>query len=122
MDQRIKKLWIKALLSGEFKQCKGHLSKNGQYCALGVLSVLALLDGVCTYNEEDGVGLFDNRKFLLSYNVMKWANIAQEKERFLDPDEHSVKINIKGKWTSVMELNDEGKSFKEIASLIERYL
>lgn len=92
MDERVKELWIKALRSGEFKQCRGHLSKNGRYCALGVLSLLALLEGICTFAEENGVGRFDNRKFNLSFNVMKWANISHDGERYLDPKEHEVKV------------------------------
>jgi hypothetical protein len=122
MDQRIKKLWIEALRSGEFKQGQGYLERDGRYCALGVLSVLAMLEGVCTYNYKDGLGLFDNRQFKLSYNVMKWADIAQDDEHFLNPIEHSVLINIKGSLTTVMDLNDQGKSFKQIANLIERYM
>jgi hypothetical protein len=53
---------------------------------------------------------------------MKWAEIAQDDERFLDPDEHAVILNIKGKSTSVLELNDKGMSFKKLASIIERHL
>jgi hypothetical protein len=122
MNKRIKTLWIKALKSGEFKQCKGYLAKDGKYCALGVLSVLALLEGACTYDEANGVGAFDNVRYRLSYGVMRWAEIAQDNERFLNPGELSVVINVQGFTTSVMELNDDGKSFKQIAELIERYL
>ena len=120
MDQRIKELWVSALRSGEFRQCKGYLSKNDQYCALGVLSVLALLEGVCTFSETKGVGRFDNRKFTLSFNVMRWADISQDDERYLDPEEHKVKISYKGIITTVIDLNDKGLSFTELASLIEK--
>jgi hypothetical protein len=122
MDQKIKKLWVKALRSGEFKQERGHLEKDGCYCALGVLSVLALLEGICTYEEVRGVGTFDKREFKLSYNVMKWANIAQDNERYLNPVEHGVIVSIKGEETTIMELNDIGLSFKKLASIIERHL
>ncbi len=122
MNKDIKKLWIMALRSGEFKQCKGYLAKEGKYCALGVLSTLAMLEGECTYSEDEGVGRFDNRRFRLSFNVMKWAGIAQEGERFLDPKELGVLIKIKNKRTSILDLNDGGKSFKEIARIIEMYL
>jgi hypothetical protein len=119
MDQRIKKLWIKALRSGEFKQCRGQLCKDDKYCALGVLSILALLEGVCTFDEVDGVGLFDHRRFTLSFNVMKWAGIAQEDEKFLDHEEHKVIIFVNDLKTTILELNDSGKTFKEIANYIE---
>jgi hypothetical protein len=122
MNKRVKDMWLKALRSGEFKQCRGFLAKNDKYCALGVLSILAVLEGICTFNDLKGVGTFDNRRFTLSYNVMKWAEIAQDDERFLDPDEHEVILNIKGKSTSVLELNDKGMSFKKLATIIERHL
>jgi hypothetical protein len=122
MNQRVKKLWVCALRSGEFKQGKGFLSRDGKYCALGVLSVLAMLEGECTYSEDNGVGRFDNRRFRLSYNVMKWAGIAQEGERFLNPQELGVLLKLKKKETSILELNDNGKSFSQIARIIEDYL
>lgn len=122
MNKRVKDMWLKALRSGEFKQVNGYLEKDGCYCALGVLSVLSLVEGYCTYNVENGIGSFDQRKFSLSYNVMKWAGIAQEDNRFLDEDEHEVIIKMKDDITSISELNDSGKSFKQIALIIERYL
>ena len=122
MDQRVKKLWIKALESGEFKQCRGHLSRDGKYCALGVLSVLSLLEGVCTYREEKGVGHFDNKKFTLSFNVMKWAGIAQEDEKYLDPEEHGLKVRYKNGFSTILDLNDEAVSFKKIAQVINENL
>jgi len=122
MDQKIKKIWIKALKSGEFKQCRGYLANDGKYCALGVLSILALLEGVCTYNEGEGIGKFDNRKFSLSFNIMKWAGIAQEDEKYLDPEEHEVKIRYKKGFSTILDLNDQGASFKEIARIINENL
>ena len=122
MNKNIKKLWIKALKSGEFKQGVGFLEKDGKYCALGILSLLALVEGICTYKEERGVGGFDNKRFNLSFNVMKWAGIAQDDERFLDPEEHKVLLTVRNTKTSILELNDSGKSLKEIAMFVEKYL
>ncbi len=122
MNKNIKKLWIKALRSGEFKQGVGFLEKDGKYCALGILSLLALVEGICTYKEERGVGGFDNKRFNLSFNVMKWAGIAQDDERFLDPEEHKVLLTVRNTKTSILELNDSGKSLKEIAMFVEKYL
>ena len=122
MDKRIKKLWVNALRSGEFKQGRGFLLKDGCYCALGVLSVLALIEGICTYEEINGVGAFDKRKFNLSFNVMKWADIAQDNERYLISSEHGVIVKIHKKDTTIMELNDKGMSFKKLSTIIERHL
>lgn len=39
MDQKIKRKWVKALLSGKYKQGAGELlDVNGAYCCLGVLA------------------------------------------------------------------------------------
>lgn len=37
MKKSLKDRWIKALLSGEYKQGKGRLKKGEGYCCLGVL-------------------------------------------------------------------------------------
>lgn len=37
MDKEVKKKWLKALTSGEYKKAKGTLYNHGRYCCLGVL-------------------------------------------------------------------------------------
>lgn len=115
MNANIKKLWIKALRSGEFKQYRGRLEKDGKYCALGVLSVLALLDGVCTYNEDKEGGRFDNKKFGLSFNVMVWAGL----QNIYFENAGYVSLKVSGKKTTIAALNDSGATFSEIADIIE---
>jgi hypothetical protein len=122
MDKKVKALWLKALRSGEFKQCRGVLCDGEKYCALGVLSVLALIHGECTFDDRDGVGRFDNKKFGLSFNVMRWANISQEDERYLNTNEDRVPLYYKKKLTSIAELNDQGVGFRELARIIEKNL
>lgn len=116
MKKNIKDLWIKALKSGEFDQTQGHLELNGRYSALGVLSVLALINGICTYDERSDGGRFDGRMSSLSYNVMNWAGI----KNYLDPGAGLVRFMQSGNERSIAEINDEGSDFKEIARLIEK--
>lgn len=111
MDNRVKKLWIKALRSNEFKQGRGFLEKNNQYCALGVLSVLALIEGECTYDKREGVGHFDNKKRSLSYNVCLWAGLSL--------DDQMVELVYDGKKCNIAQLNDQGLSLLDIANIIE---
>ena len=118
MKKEVKQLWLKALLSGEFKQCKGYLEKDGRYCALGVLSLLAMLDGQCTYKKEERVGMYDNRKFTLSFNTRVWAGV----KNFLEPEAGVLKIRYQGKDTSIQELNDKGMSFRKLARIIDECL
>jgi hypothetical protein len=122
MDKNIKTLWIRALRSGEFEEGKGYLVRHSRYCALGVLSLLSMLHGQCTYNEEEGVGRFDNKRFTLSYNTMKWAGIGQEDDKFLEPGAGKVNLKYLGKITSIAELNDQGLSFLEISHIIDKHL
>ena len=37
MDKKLKAKWVKALRSGDYKQCHGFLYEGGGYCCLGVL-------------------------------------------------------------------------------------
>lgn len=63
MKPALKKKWVDALLSGEYKQGKGVLQKSGRFCCLGVLrhandpldyrGSSAWLDG--TQNREFGL-------------------------------------------------------------------
>lgn len=118
MRRDIKDLWVAALRSGEFQQGKGKLDDKGHFCALGVLSTIGLCQGICTWSEG---GSYDGRKQSLSYNLMVWAGVAQKDEKYLERGSGFVKFQYKGKLTSIAELNDSGKSFKEIANIIEKH-
>lgn len=107
MNQIIKKEWIAALKSGKYKQgyrylCRGE--KNCTYNPFGVLlDACAVVDWV--YDEEDDGWSVDNSGAMLP------AHIA-----------NGLQIGIEAEW-KIMDLNDmERKSFKEIASWIEKNL
>ena len=121
MKKEIKDKWIKALRSGEFTQGKGFLEKKGRYCALGVLSLLSLGEGQCTWNQQGEVGRYDNKRFTLSHNTMVWAGIGQKEERFLEPGAGRLEFSYKGKLTSILELNDMGLTFMALAKIIEKH-
>jgi len=117
MKREIKDLVVKALKSGEFKQGKGRLDDGHRYCVLGVIASLALCEGICTYDKG---GKYDGRKESLSFNTMKWAGIAQFDEQYLEPGAGFVKFTLNGKETTLAALNDSGKSFVELAAIIEK--
>ena len=117
MKKSISKIWIKALRSGEFNQGSVFLERDGKYCALGVLSLLSLMGGKCTYNCDGGVGLFDNKRSGLSFNTMKWAEISN----FLEADAPFAPFYLSGKMSSIAEINDSGMNFNQIADLIEKH-
>lgn len=41
LTPELKAKWVQALLSGEYKQGRGYLNKEGRYCCLGVLAIVA---------------------------------------------------------------------------------
>lgn len=108
MNKRIKKLWVSALRSGEYKQTGGVLKSAGKprFCCLGVLCEV--------YREAEGKGRWRGSKFsshrgnLLPPVVQRWAGIS-----VADP-----KLGV----TCASDLNDAGKSFNYIADRIEKYL
>jgi hypothetical protein len=70
MNPEVKKLWVDALRSGEYKQCTGILAKeDGSRCVLGVLLAVAAKNNVpCNFSQtEDG--------YLIPQSVADWAGL-----------------------------------------------
>jgi hypothetical protein len=132
MNQDIKIRWCTALRSGEYKQTKGYLKNNEGYCCLGVLSDLyakeknaewtsygymlnpveeAKNPEMLTCNNDDVNGT------LLADEVAEWAGLKDNA-----PDVMITKPDGTTRDRGLAELNDEGKTFVEIADLIEATL
>ena len=126
MNKEIKELWLNALRSGEYKQCRGRLMKEtseGQrsFCCLGVLTDLALKEGVIEHKWE-----LEHNRIQMNYDyfvvnnevgclipeVMKWAGIdTPDGTYYTGKNKISDELSTK---------NDRGASFKQIADIIER--
>jgi hypothetical protein len=113
MNKRIKKLWVEALRSGQYKQARGRLrtEENG-FCCLGVLCNLHAMEHpkiarkqllTCEYMGEDATP---------PVAVLKWAGLPLDA-----PD-----VAISGRHALLTEANDFGLSFHEIANIIEKQL
>lgn len=105
-----KNRWVKALRSGNYEQCQSSLYDGNGYCCLGVAGA------ICGVPKErmDFAGLLteDHIPFQEVKKIPKLLRGENSKE---DPNYNElVKI--------LTEMNDKGKSFKYIASYIERYL
>lgn len=115
MDLRIKKLWLKALRSGDYEQTKGTLRSNVGFCCLGVLCNLAEREGIVTSNLVDAGAsgsyyTYGERESdsVLPIEVRNWAKT--EDDPMIDGE-------------SLSEWNDaKGYDFKQIADLIEKGL
>lgn len=109
MNPEVKKMWIDALESGEYKQGQGQLrtAASNKFCCLGVLSDLAYKAGVIDEPELiDGDSFsgwrYDETACGLPPVVGEWAGLYRA-----------------GKF---IVMNDTGKSFKTIANYIKENL
>lgn len=95
------KKWVAALRSGEYTQGRGMLCRDDHYCCLGV---------ACEVYKKDGGTLQEDwteRAVLMLQTepVRLWLGLASENGRIGND--------------SLAHFNDSGKTFAEIAGLIE---
>lgn len=108
--QELRKRWVEALRSGKYVQGKGCLEEHGKNCCLGVLCRVfdGMHPGVISIMNSDfrpGAIRFDNKDGIAPQPVAYAIGLR--------------KLNGSFGNTSLTELNDTGKSFSEIADLIE---
>jgi hypothetical protein len=128
MNSEVKAKWLEALRSGEYKQARYRLrSLDNSFCCLGVLCDI--------YTKEvEGSWKYDKDQFSDAYEmiggngdypvtselpgcVRDWAEVEG-----CNPQVHVKKEDNNYKFDTLAELNDEGKTFNEIADLIEKQL
>lgn len=123
MNKKIKKLWVKALRSGKYKQGKGQLRTKNSFCCLGVLCDLHNKKNKENNwkKDEDGYSDFSylGSEASLPEIVQEWAELKDD-----NPDiTISQKVN-----TTLAQINDgvlgiiKSKNFKQIANIIEKQL
>lgn len=138
MNADVKQKWVAALRSGEFEQCKGTLRMGDRFCCLGVLSELAVRDGViqpatalnntdwrASRGDGESVYVYDNEAGHLPNAVALWAGLIWEFESYDDEGTMETEANVDPdvNGLTLSFYNDErGKTFSEIADLIEEYL
>lgn len=114
-----RKLWVNALRSGEYKQCKRVLSNKTEYCCLGVLCEVAIKNGLevkkvigdheIEYDEEHGS---------LPQSVAEWAGLKSRTGGLKKDAEYCETIGRN--MDSLANLNDYGnRNFEQIADIIE---
>ena len=111
MKKSIAKKWVKALRSGAYQQGTHQLvDENDNFCCLGVLCNLAVDEGIGEWVRSSGGWVFktesDVDDQVLPLEVRLWAGMSSTAGR------------IKDDYLTV--LNDTGKGFKELASIIEK--
>ena len=121
MNARVKKMWVEALRSGEYKQGE-HTLKNdkGEFCCLGVLCDLYAKEKKLK-NPWREVPYRSSHSFSTSINrgvppiyVASWAGLYEENPSIQETDGHIHALST---------YNDlRNKNFEEIALLIEKNL
>ena len=104
MKEDIKNLWVAALRSEDYKQGKGRLRNGDEYCCLGVLCELLNISKQNLGNNYS----YDYQHVFLPIRAMRMAGMKSDD----------------GNYRKVMSLanqNDQGRSFKEIADIIETH-
>lgn len=104
MNEEIEQRWQEALRSSDYDQGIGHLRINDEYCRLGVLCDL--------YDSDEWIsGMYFESAAVLPVEVMSWAGLNQ-------PNPSVRRFN--GELVTLGMANDVGKTFPEIADLIEQ--
>lgn len=105
MDKKLKTKWLKALRSGKYRQGGCYLKNGRKFCCLGVLA------------DIQGAKWHSNSLTYTEVPEIKNINPGWQHD-MLTPREAG------GLRTSVMKtlatMNDDGKTFKEIADYIEK--
>lgn len=108
LNKKFAKKWINALRSGKFKQCSGELKKHktSEYCCLGVACAIAGINKPLL----NGVGLP--------------TELTDKQQKTLPPffreESNGGNKDCLGYMSELADLNDNGKSFKYIADMLER--
>lgn len=121
--RKVRKMWVKALRSGEYVQGQNQLCTIGEkgkpdmFCCLGVLCDLAVRKGLVPTSqinvEHDGNMTYFDEEYRLPSKIQKWVGLSDESGTYKDiVDEIQVR-------TDLVTMNDDGFSFDKIADIIE---
>ena len=110
MNPKVKKLWLKALRSGKYEQGYGYLRNEGLYCCLGVLTDIAIKEGVIPL---DKVYWYEG---YLEDEITKWSDLSKkDQEKLAEANDGVVD-------TDFPDPDLAAATFEEIALMIENGL
>lgn len=111
MDKQIKKLWVDALRSGEYRQARYRLrTRQNGFCCLGVLCNIHAQHFPETA-AKNPQGLYFGEEGILPSIVTRWARLDH------------ITVQYRGESHSLADLNDNKRlNFNQIADIIEEQL
>lgn len=105
MNPEVKKIWLKALKSGEYKKGIQSLrSYDDEVCSLGVLCNLHAITHPKFASKETDPTVYDSRSGFLGNNVIKWSKVGMVEQ------------------SRLIHLNDTYKTFGPVIKFIEENL
>lgn len=130
MKKSIKKKWLKALRSGEYKQGTGNLRDKDfdgetNFCCLGVLCNIHAQENPEIAARQTSPHSYMGSTGHLPLAVAEWAGLRHNIDNLEEAESYGVDISVtyRDKPTTLITLNDsEELSFKKIANVIERCL
>lgn len=120
MNEEIKAKWLEALRSGRFLQGTGQLKYQNtmdgpfRHCCLGVLCEVLNVKSMPVPGEVSMISFEGNTSYL-PFSVVERAGLLTGDPTIPVPSPDAPT-------TPLSDLNDNGKSFEEIAKLIEEFL
>ena len=125
MNPEMKAKWVEALRSGEYKQGKGALRREGMFCCLGVLCDLHSKETRTSWegpSDESKADSYLDEVSLLPKIVKSWAGIESPTELVVNYERMGFKTK-----ESLWRLNDgpvdtPSLSFDKIAAFIETHI
>lgn len=130
MNQQVVDLWVEALESGKYKQTTERLADENGYCCLGVLCELYCKNvtdikspyQVIKVNEDECDS--DGNREEITINCFKYSIeyeiLPKEVQEWVGLNSNDGKYNKPNNTLETLaSLNDEGRTFKEIAAIIK---
>lgn len=119
MKQEYVKQWVEALRSGEYKQSQGQLRTDEGYCCLGVLSAIVKDEIGGCWNRNDNTP-YPQWEFIIGTDVSQ-SLLPQEIVELVGMQTNEGTFPWSVFDWSLIDMNDSGKSFEEIADVIEKH-
>lgn len=105
------KKWVKALKSGKFKRTTGTLRDEKGFCCLGVACEIAVKNKIINKGDKrESLYFYADEENFLPEVVKNWLGLQTFKGNFKDKQDGRISLDV---------LNDRGKTFKQIAKIIE---
>lgn len=112
-------LWVAALRSGKYKQGKQLLNRDGEYCCLGVACEVAMEHGLALDKVVDmGSTFYNGSSGVAPQELQDWLGLINSTGRIKDA--LAFGGGGVGSIVSLVEMNDTGYTFEDIANYIEK--